>query len=184
MTRFLVAFASSEGQTKKIAHHVARRLEDLGHLTRLVDVMSGESEAGADDCDAAILAGSLHRSQHAPELTAFIARHLAALQAMPSAFFSVSLTAASHDPGELEALVRVVQAYLKQVGWKPGRVELVAGAVHDRELGPIERLVLHRIVDAHGVERHPSGHTELTDWKRLDEVIGQLADESLRPSKA
>ncbi len=174
MTRFLVAYASSEGQTGKIAHHVARRLENLGHLSRLVDLMAGDSEAGADECDAAILAGSLHLSQHPAELTDFIARHRTALQSMPSAFLSVSLTAA-HDAKELTALVAVVQRYLGDIGWTPGRVELVAGAVHDRELNAIERLVLHRIVDAHGVTRHPSGHTELTDWAELDAAVAAFA---------
>lgn len=180
MTRFLVAFASAEGQTEKIAHHVARRLENLGHLTRLIDLRAGDSGVGADEWDAAILAGSLHRSQHAAELTDFIARHIAALQRMPSAFMSVSLTAASHDPEELRVLGEVVRTYLDDAGWKPTRVVLVAGAVHDRELGPIERLVLHRIVDAHGVERHPSGNTELTDWGRLDEAIAQFAAETAK----
>jgi menaquinone-dependent protoporphyrinogen oxidase len=175
MTRFLVAFASSEGQTEKIAHHVARRLEDLGHLTRLVDLNAGESEAGADECDAAVLAGSLHLSQHPPELANFIDRHRAALQRLPCLFLSVSLSAASHDKGEIAALKTVIRDFLGRLALQPTRVELVAGAVHDRELNAIERLVLHRIVDAHGVERHPSGNTELTDWPRLDEAVAAFA---------
>lgn len=175
MARFLVAFASSEGQTEKIAHHVARRLEDAGHLTRLVDLKSGESEAGADECDAAILAGSVHRSKHHPALGSFVMRHTAALHGMPTAFLSVSLTAASKDDRERRALDEVVHAFLHDVGWQPDRVEYVAGAVHDRELGPIERLALHVIVDAHGVERHPSGNTELTDWVRIDDFVHAFA---------
>lgn len=175
MIRVLVAYVSREGQTDKIAHHVARRLEDLGHLTRLIDIRSGDSEAGADDCDAAILAASLHLSRHDPGLTRFILRHIDMLRRVPSAFISVSLTAASRDAHELAALDEVVRSYLHDVGWQPDQVELVAGAVHDRQLNPLERLVLHRIVDAHGVERHPSGDTELTDWARLDAAVDGFA---------
>jgi menaquinone-dependent protoporphyrinogen oxidase len=175
MARILIAFASSEGQTGKIAHHVARRLEDRGHLTRLVDLRAGDSEAGADDCDAAILAGSMHLSKHDPALATFVMRHLAALVAGPSAFLSVSLTAASKNERERMALDEVVRSFLHDVGWQPDHVELVAGAVHDRELNALERLVLHRIVDSHGVERHPSGSTELTDWDKLDAAIDSFA---------
>ena len=35
MIRLLVAFASSEGQTEKIAHHVVRRLETSQAIDRL-----------------------------------------------------------------------------------------------------------------------------------------------------
>jgi menaquinone-dependent protoporphyrinogen oxidase len=175
MKRFLVAYASSEGQTGKIAHHVARRLENRGHLTRLIDIKAHDSEAGADDGDAAILAGSLHLSRHDEALTDFVHRHIAALRAMPSAFLSVSLTAASQDAREIAALDEVVRSFLHDVGWQPDRVELVAGAVHDRQLNPLERFVLHRIVDAHGVTRHPSGDTELTDWDRLDAAVDAFA---------
>lgn len=177
MARILVAYASSEGQAEKIAHHVARRLEDRDHLVRLIDLKAGEGEAGADDCDAAILAGSLHLSRHDPALGRFILRHAAALHRFPTAFLSVSLTAASRDAGELRALDEVVRAFLHDVGWQPGRVELVAGAVLDRTLGPLQRMVLHRIVDAHGVSRHASGNTELTDWPRLDAAIDAFATE-------
>ena len=59
MKRILVAFASREGQTEKIAHHIARRIEDKGLATRLVNLNKGSSDEGADDCDAVILAGSI-----------------------------------------------------------------------------------------------------------------------------
>ena len=181
MARFLVAFASSEGQTEKIAHHVARRLEDAGHVTRLVDLKAGETEAGADDYDAAVLAGSMHRSKHDQALTAFIMRHTPTLHRVPTAFLSVSLTAATQDEKERRALDEVVHAFLHDVGWQPDRVEFVAGAVHDRELGPLERLALHAIVDAHGVTRHPSGNTELTDWEKLDAFVTAFAG-GVRPT--
>jgi menaquinone-dependent protoporphyrinogen oxidase len=180
MARFLVAFASREGQTEKIAHHCARRLEDRGHISRLVDLAAGETEAGADDCDAAILAGSIHRGRHESELAAFIMRHAPALRQRPGAFLSISLAAASHDENERSAIDELVQGFLHEVGWQPEQVLLVAGAVHDRELNALERFVLHRIVDAHGVERHPSGDTELTDWAALDSFVDAFAALAVR----
>ena len=118
----------------------------------------------------------MHRSKHDPALASFILRHVAALGRGPSAFLSgVSLTAASQNERERTALDEVVRSFLHDVGWQPDLIAYVAGAVHDRQLNALERMVLHRIVDAHGVQRHPSGHTELTNWAELDDVIASFA---------
>jgi menaquinone-dependent protoporphyrinogen oxidase len=171
MQRYLVAYVSREGQTEKIAHHVARQLEDCDALVRLIDVKAHETEAGADDCDAVIIAGSVHRARFDPELSAFIMRHGPALRRCPSAFLPVSLSAASHEPSDRAAIDEVVQNYLAELGWKPDEVFHVAGAVHDRQLNLLERTALHAILNMKGVEPHPSGDTELTDWTALDEFL-------------
>lgn len=171
MQRYLVAFASREGQTAKIAHHVARRVEDDGSLVRLIDIRANESEAGADEYDAMLIAGSVHVGRFDPELAAFITRHIAALRRCPSAFLPVSLSAASHEESERSAIDEIAQGYLAELGWVPDAVHHVAGAVHDRKLNALERTVLHAIVDSKGVERHPSGDTELTDWAKLDAFV-------------
>lgn len=171
LQRYLVAFVSREGQTEKVAHHIARRIEDDGSLVRLIDVRAHETEAGADDCDGMVITGSMHRGRFDPELSAFIMRHSEALRRCPSAFLPVSLSAASHEESERSAVDEIAQSYLAELGWMPDVVYHVAGAVHDRQLNAFERMVIHAIVDSKGVERHPSGDTELTDWAALDAFI-------------
>ena|SRR5690606_6050259 len=171
MLRYLIAYASREGQTDKIAHHVAHRLENDGALVRLIDLKAHETEAGADDCDAVIIAGSVHIGWFDPELSSFVMRHGEALRRCPSAFLPVSLSAASHEESERSAIDEIAQRFVAEHGWKPDVIYHVAGAVHDRLLNPIERAVLHAIVDSKGVERHPSGDTELTDWSGLDRFV-------------
>ena len=171
MQRYLVAFASREGQTEKIAHFIARRVEDDGSLVRLIDVGAHESEAGADECDALLLAGSVHLGRFDPELSAFIMRHGAALRRCPSAFLPVSLSAASLEVSERSAIDEIAQRYVAELGWTPDVVHHVAGAIHDRQMNAFERMVLHAIFDSKAVERHPSGDTELTDWTALAAFI-------------
>lgn len=175
MRRVLVAFASQEGQTNHIAHHVARQLENRGLLVRLIDILEGGTEAGADDCEAVILAGSIHRGNYHDALSSFIMRHGPRLRAVPSAFLSVSLSAASDDAGEQAAIDEIARRFLSENGWAPDRVKQVAGALHDRELGYVVRQVLHSILDSKGVARHPSGNTEFTDWSDLDQFVAEFA---------
>lgn len=175
MARILIAAASFEGQTERIAHHIARRLEDRRHITRLVNLTKHEPEAGADDYDATLLASPVHRGQLAPEICGFFARHAVAIRAHASALVTVSLTAASHDADELTGLRELTERYLFEMGWHPDMIEHVAGAVHDQQLNVIERTVLHAIVRQHGEALEPSGHTEFTDWARLDRFIDRFA---------
>lgn len=175
MARVLVAFASKEGHTELIAHHVTRKLEDKGHVVRLINLSTHDGEAGADDCDASILAGSIHRGGFAGELSSFLMRHAPAIRSHPSAFLSVSLSAASHDPQELAAICEISNRFLFEAGWVPDFVEQVAGAVHDRQLNVIEKVVLHSIVQQHGEQLDPSGNTDFTDWAKLDQFVGEFA---------
>jgi menaquinone-dependent protoporphyrinogen oxidase len=171
MHRILVAFASREGQADHIAHHIARQLENKKLLTRLVDVRAGETEAGADDCDAAIVAGSVHRGRYDAALASFVMRHAPVLRRVPSAFLSISLSAASAEPNERAAIDEIAQRFLAEVGWVPETVLHVAGAVHDRSVNVLERFVLHTILRQHGVEPRPTGDTELTDWAVVDAFV-------------
>lgn len=171
MLRYLVAYASREGQTEKVAHHVARRLEDDGQLVRLIDIKAHETEAGADECDAMLIAGSIHLGQFDTDLADFVMRHGEALRRCPSAFLPVSLSAASHEQSERNAVDEIARRFVAEHGWAPDVIYHVAGAIHDRELNYAERTVLHAIAEMKGVERDSSGNTEFTDWSALDEFV-------------
>lgn len=171
MARVLVVYYSKEGQTEHIAHRMARRLEDARHVVRLINLREGGSEAGADDYDATILAGSVHRGSFAPELMSFLMRHGPAVRSHVSAFVTVSLSAASHDETELSALNEIANRFLFEAGWHPDFTEHVAGAVHDDQLNVFEKVILHQTVQQHGEELDPSGHTEFTDWSKLNAFL-------------
>jgi menaquinone-dependent protoporphyrinogen oxidase len=179
MHRILIAFASREGQTGHIAHHISRQIENKKLLTRLVEVGAAETEAGADDCDAAIVAGSVHRGRYEAALASFIMRHAPMLRRVPSAFLSISLSAASAEPNERAAIDEIAQRFLAEVGWVPDTVLHVAGAVHDRGINVLERFVLHTILRQQGAEPRTAGEAEFTDWAAVDafvrDFLGRLA---------
>ncbi|MCH9807451.1 MAG: hypothetical protein K0U74_06955 [Alphaproteobacteria bacterium] len=175
MARVLLAFASQEGHTERISHHVARKLEDLEHVVRLINLTNHDGEAGADDCDASLLAGSVHRGCFAMELSSFLMRHGPAIRSHASAFLPVSLSAASHNQCEIDAVGEIADRFLFEAGWHPDYVEHVAGAVQDRQLNMVEKVVMHSILHQHGEEADPSGDTVLTNWEKLDRFVKKFA---------
>lgn len=168
MKRILVAYASREGQTEKIARHIGRRIEEQGHTACLVNLKAGQSDVDIDSCEAAIVAGSVHRGRPDQELSGFLMRHGPTLRGGPSAFVCVSLSAASHDPNDRAAIDELAQSFLYEVGWHPDVLTHVAGAVRDSQLNLLERYTVHAVMYQKSIPTDPSGDTELTNWEAVD----------------
>ncbi len=181
MKRILVAFASREGQTEKIARHIAQRVEDQGLATCVINLKAGDSEADVSSCDAVIIAGSVHRGRPDQELSGFLMRHGPTLRGGPSAFICVSLSAASHDPHDRAAIDELAQSFLYEVGWHPDEVRHVAGAVRDSQLNLLERYTVHAVMYQKSIPSDPSGETELTDWAAVDGFAKEFAARLLTP---
>lgn len=176
MPRLLIAFESEEGQTAKIAHHLADLAGQKGLHVDLVDVREASSHWVPDEFDSAIIAGSVHRGRHGAALKDFVRRHLLRLDETPTAFISVSLAAGARKQSELDEVRRWAEAFCASAGWTPDAVHCAAGAMRDSRLGFCKRLVLHNILKREGVELDPSGDTEFTDWKKLDDFAERFLE--------
>jgi menaquinone-dependent protoporphyrinogen oxidase len=171
MSRILVLYASSHGQTQLIADTIAAQLEHLGHRVELADAFSGGIPP-AEDYDAVVVGSRVHFGRHASEVVEYIVRNRRALEQKPSAFFSVSMAAATRtggpDPqGYLETLFGAT-------GWHPDRFAAFAGGLPYRKYSPVMRTVMKWISRRAGPTTDTSRDHELTDWnavKRLADAV-------------
>lgn len=177
-----IVYASTHGHTRKIADRVAETMRTEGLDVEVAEV--GEKADGlVRDCDAALVAGSVHRGSHQPELVEFVRRHRRLLRDVPSAFISVSLTAAEDDDEELRAETRrMVDEFVEDTGWTPDRTATVAGAFQFSKYSPFERLVMRLIARQHGTEIDPWEDLELTDWKAVEQFTEEFV-RRIRPSR-
>lgn len=183
MTAVLIAFASREGQTRKICVHAAREFEAAGCTTQLIDLTLGAPDTHVGTCDLAIVAGSVHRGRMDQTLMSFLMRNGAAIGRVPSAFISVSLSAASVHNDARSAVDEITRQLLHDVGWQPDRVLHVAGAVEMDALNLLERCAVHAVMQHRGVDVQTQGRTELTDWDAVDAFVRELLAE-VQPSTA
>lgn len=109
--KILIAYATTDGQTRKIARFVADHLTDSGHSTELLNVADAEGLALAR-FDRAVLAGSLHAGGFQKALSEFVIGQGAALAVLPSLFLPVSLSAAGNDPDDWAGLRACVATFL------------------------------------------------------------------------
>jgi len=95
---------------------------------------------------------------------------------LPSAFFSVSLTASVEDDAERAVAEAVIEEFLADTGWHPNLTATVPGAVQYSKYGPIKRFVMKRISKNAGKETDTSRDHEYTDWEDVEDFAGSIAD--------
>ena len=162
----LIAYSTTEGQTRKICRFCADTLMEAGHSVELLQVC-GEDTIEPDRYDAVILAASLHMNHYQKEMVRFASRHGPALSRKPSLFLSVSLAICGDDPHELAELDRIVRDFTEQTGFRPGRIEQVAGAFRFTEYDFFKSWAMRYVAARKGQTIDPHGDTEFTDWSAL-----------------
>lgn len=173
--KVLVAFGTTEGQTKKIAHHIETALQSDGHACTLHNCEDTRDAPSISDFDAVIVAGSVHQKRHQPTITEFITAQRDALKAKPGAFISVSLSIIAED-GKAEAQ-QYVDDFITETGWTPNDIHLAAGAVRYLEYDFFKEFTVKQIVLAgQDVPDKGEGNPEYTDWEALDAFVKSFVE--------
>ena len=174
MAHLLLYYGSTEGQTRKIARYMADVMRQRGHIVTLAD---GEAaSARPEEMDAIVVGGSLHAGRHQRSVRDFVRRHREALSDRPSAFFSVSLTAALGDERHQAEIDAVVQAFLDEVDWHPDEVATIGGALRYTQYGFLKRFLMKQISRRNGGPTDTSRDYEFTDWDRVRAFVKRLLD--------
>ena len=101
-------------------------------------------------------------------------KHQATLARAPSAFLSVGLAVASRTSDGRAQTMPIVERFVSQTGWRPQRVELVAGALPYSKYNVLVRFVMRRIARAEGGDTDTSRDYEYTDWSALERFVGDF----------
>jgi menaquinone-dependent protoporphyrinogen oxidase len=171
-----VFFASTEGQTALIAIRLAQVLHEQGLDSEAIDVSTPDAETLDWSRVRGVLVGaSLHRGHHQKSADRFVHAYVTELNAVPSAFFSVSLSAASKNRNEVEEADRIARAFPAKHSWKPSFILSVAGRLAYREYNFLIRFVMKRIARKEGAPTDTSRDYELTDWDEVDRLAREMA---------
>jgi menaquinone-dependent protoporphyrinogen oxidase len=181
MANILAVYGTAYGQTERIVLEIARVLRGMGHK---VTTIKGDRPDGFsfDGVDAVLVAASVLYGRHQRYIREFTRRYAANLNALPSAFVSVSGAAAGQSPEGRRQAQECVDRLLEETGWRPRLVELVAGAMAYTRYDPVTRWIIKLISRRKGGPTDTSRDHELTDWQAVDrfarrfgEVVGERA---------
>ena len=178
MSRILILHASSHGSTRAIAGAIASRLIELGHEADLRDLMAKDVPAPAPaGHDAVVIGARVHGGRHPKQVVRYVHEHGRELAGMPSAFFSVSLSAASTDPDGRLAAERLLERFCETSGWRPRHRASFAGTLAYTRYSWLTRLLMKRISARAGGSTDTSRDHEYTDWSQVALFAGALAAE-------
>jgi menaquinone-dependent protoporphyrinogen oxidase len=171
--RVLIIFASTHGQTAKIAEAIAARLRERGAEVDVRDVHASTVPA-PDDYDVVGLGSRVRHGKHDLAIHRYIDRHLSSLQARQNFFFSVSLTASDKpylpDPGGYIYGTTYATAF-RADAWAA-----FAGALPYRRYSPILRLLMKLRSSRHGNPINTHRDYDFTDWTQVRLFADSIAD--------
>jgi len=157
----LIAFATIEGQTGKIARFVESEVREAGHDVVVFDVSDKTKSISFEGVDRVILAASVHERRHPETFEVFLASHRPELEARLTLLISVSLSAAFED-GLEEANEYVVEMKMR-TEFTPDAEALVAGAVRSGSYDYFQsQVVRHVVLRDHDYDSEETDH-EFTD---------------------
>ena len=175
MSRILIAYGTSYGQTARIVSRMADRMTAGGHQVTVwrADLLAAEPTlTGFDRC---VVAGSVLFGKHQTYLRRFVREHASALNQISSAFVSVCGAAASgRDDGQAEAR-KYVERFLHDTGWRPEMTRSFAGGVAYTRYGLFTRWMMKLISRRTGGPTDTSRDWEFTDWAEVDRFAEQVA---------
>lgn len=172
----LILYASLEGQTAKIASHIAQVLRQKDHKVtyHTAEKLPDDFDLGA--FDAAILGGSIHMSHHPKSLRKFVKQHVQWLNSIPTALITVCMGIRSKIPESRLEASRFGANLSKETGWHPTLKATFAGAVKYTQYNFITRYIMKKISQKEGGSTDTSHDHEYTDWEAVARFAKQFAD--------
>ncbi|MFA4929801.1 MAG: flavodoxin domain-containing protein [Patulibacter sp.] len=171
--RVLVLYASNYGQTRKVALRIADRLREA---PADVEVSAIGESPDATAYDLVVVGGSIHAGNHQRALERWMRSHAGALNARPTAVFSVSLSATDEDGDGRVTATKYLTELLSRTGVETDRTAVIAGALAYRDYNPLIRWMMRRLARRKGLPDDTSHNVELTDWDAVDRFGAELVE--------
>jgi menaquinone-dependent protoporphyrinogen oxidase len=174
--RVLIVYGTNEGQTARIAQYLARVVRGRGCIATSVDLRSVPVPR-LESYDAVIVGASLHAGKYQKQVRRFVRQYRTVLERLPSAFFSVSLTALDPTEAGREGVQRCLDEFSQETGWRPARVASFAGALPYTRYRFFTRWMMKAIVRSKGSrDLDTSRNYEYTDWNSVERFAEEFLE--------
>ncbi|MBD1577688.1 menaquinone-dependent protoporphyrinogen IX dehydrogenase [Vibrio sp. S11_S32] len=170
MKKYLILYSTTDGQTHKIANHIANQIGvENCQLLNLIE---------ADDVDLTqyekvIIGASIRYGHFNKKLYSFINKNEQQLQAMESFFYGVNLTARKEGKDTPEGS-SYIQKFLVKSTWQPKLIGVFAGALYYPRYRWLDRVMIRLIMTMTGGETDTSKEVEYTNWEKVTEFALQI----------
>jgi menaquinone-dependent protoporphyrinogen oxidase len=165
MSRILILYGTTHGQTAKIARYLAYLLRNVPFQVEVADAANWPPKP--DGYDAVIVAASVHAQGYQQAVRRWVRRHVKVLNRKPTALISVCLGVLQPDAAVQREVAAIPMRFAERYGWHPLTFKVVAGALPYTRYNMLTRWIMRRIVARAGGDTDTTRDYEYTDWADL-----------------
>ncbi len=171
--KLLMLCSSVYGHTRTVCQHMRPALEAAGF--EVAEHALPDAPPDPAEFDAVLIGASIRNGKHNPAVLQFIERHQAALEARPSAFFSVNLVARKPHKNTPQTNP-YVRKFLETSPWQPDRVGVFGGQLNYRRYRTFDRWVIRFIMWMNKGPTDLDTNADFTDWDAVRAFAEEFAE--------
>ncbi|MCR3755651.1 MAG: protoporphyrinogen oxidase [Sodalis sp. Psp] len=169
----LILYSSHDGQTYKIARTIATHLTYYCECD-VVDLRLTRDYKGLKKYQRIVLGAAIRYNHFGTEVDRFITQQLDWLHSIPSAFYSVNLTARKPEKRTPETNT-YTRKFLAKTPWRPDLCTVFAGALCYPRYCRLDQMMIQLIMRITGGETDLTKEVEYTDWQQVSTFANNLA---------
>ena len=172
----LIYYATRDGQARRIAERIARRLAESGIPSLPQNLAETAPLALAlEEHSPIVLVAAVRYGYHLPEADAFLTRYSALTRPAPLVLLSVNLTA--RKPGKSTAEGNAyLRAVIRRHRLQPVIASAIAGCLDYSRYRWLDRQMIRFIMRLTGGPTDTEARIEFTDWDQVDDLAQRIVE--------
>ena len=172
-SKLLILYSTIDGHTKHICEYMSEKLNREKEIS--IAPIENSDQYNLSNFNEIVLGASVRYGYHRKNVYEFITTNKETLDKKKTAFFSLNLTARKPEKNTPETNPYIIK-FLKKVEWEPTKKGVFAGRLDYPSLDCANKLAILFIMVITNGPKDISQVYELTDWEKVDELIGSISE--------
>lgn len=174
MSKTLIIYSTTDGQTKKISQKIQEIIEQKGNKVMLLSIKDANKKL-VEEHDKIVIGASIRYGKHQQQVVDFITEHKTLLKSKQSVFYSVNLVARKPEKCQPDTNPYIIKL-LAQLEWQPSLQGVFAGKLNYPKYGFIDRNMIRFIMWMTKGPTDTKTITEFTNWESVQEFAQSVDD--------
>ena len=170
-SKLLILYSTVDGHTKNICKYINKKLKNKKNTT--ISSLEDAVQYNLKEFDEIVIGASVRYGYHRKNVYDFIRKNKSTLNNKKTVFFSLNLTARKPEKNSADTNPYVYK-FLKKIKWEPTIKDVFAGRLDYPNLDTLNKLAILFIMVITNGPKDTSKIYELTDWKRVDNLIKKI----------
>ena len=169
--KLLILYSTVDGHTKNICQYINKKLKNKRIIS--ISNLEDSEKFNLKNFDEIIIGASVRYGYHRKNVYEFVRKNKSTLNDKKTVFFSLNLTARKPEKNTADTNPYVYK-FLRKIEWEPTIKDVFAGRLDYPSLDTLNKLAILFIMVITNGPKDTSKTYELTDWKRVDNLIRRI----------